>query len=127
MHQVDLAADTASNRADMLGKDHQVLSKAERAQLVLTRWKRQAFLEVVMKHAPVTSGLKGTECQRENEEEGNRSTIFRVSRSRLSRRRCLYQEGGLEHSSSSSSLLETCCLRGPVSTAVCLRKSGWAL
>lgn len=31
-----------------------------------------------MKHAPVTSGLRGTERQRENDEEEKWNTIFRA-------------------------------------------------
>lgn len=38
-----------------------MLNKAQGAQLILTRWKRQARLGVVMKPAPVTSGLRGIE------------------------------------------------------------------
>ena len=40
MHQVDLAADTASIRTKMVGKERQVLNRLQSAQLVLTRRKR---------------------------------------------------------------------------------------
>lgn len=53
-HPGDLAADTASNRTEMLSQEHQALSKGQRAQLAVTRRKRQAFLGVVRKYAPVT-------------------------------------------------------------------------
>lgn len=55
-----------------------MLNKVQSAQLILTRWKRQVCLGVMMKHAPVTSGLRGTERQRENDEEEKWNTIFRA-------------------------------------------------
>lgn len=53
-----------------------------------------------MKHAPVTSGLRGTERQRENDEEEKWNTIFRAGPGSVGGDACtrLGGWGGLEHS-----------------------------